>query len=68
MMQSGVMREAEVSLEFDNEEDERTQLMVHNMKPPFLDGRVSFTRQVYPNPRRAKARPGPGQGLGLDRT
>ena len=26
-------------------EDTRVRLMVHNMKPPFLDGRVSFTKQ-----------------------
>jgi pre-mRNA-splicing factor ATP-dependent RNA helicase DHX38/PRP16 len=28
-----------------NEEDSRTQLIVHQIKPPFLDGRVAFSTQ-----------------------
>ena len=32
-------------IEFDNEEDSRVNLIVHNLKPPFLDGRVSFSLQ-----------------------
>jgi pre-mRNA-splicing factor ATP-dependent RNA helicase DHX38/PRP16 len=29
----------------DNDEDNRITLIVHNLKPPFLDGRVSFSLQ-----------------------
>ncbi|ETV75461.1 hypothetical protein, variant 2 [Aphanomyces astaci] len=46
LMTSGVMATTEVDTEFDDELDARVQIMVHNTKPPFLDGRVSFTTQV----------------------
>ena len=45
MILSGVVSRTSVQTEFDDEEDSRVTLIVHNMKPPFLDGRVSFTRQ-----------------------
>lgn len=35
----------QVQTEFDNEEDARVTLIVHNLKPPFLDGRVSYSLQ-----------------------
>ena len=35
----------QVSLTFDDGEDQRVQLIVHSLKPPFLDGRVSFSMQ-----------------------
>ncbi len=35
-----------MDLEFDADVDNRPQLMVRNIKPPFLDGRVSFSRQT----------------------
>lgn len=31
--------------DFDSEEDSRVALIVHHLKPPFLDGRVSFSLQ-----------------------
>lgn len=34
-----------MSLTFDDGEDQRVQLIVHSLKPPFLDGRVSFSMQ-----------------------
>jgi pre-mRNA-splicing factor ATP-dependent RNA helicase DHX38/PRP16 len=37
--------ELQVQTEFDNEEDARVTLIVHNLKPPFLDGRVSYSLQ-----------------------
>ncbi|KAF0698465.1 Aste57867_10925 [Aphanomyces stellatus] len=46
LLTSGVMATTEVDTEFDDELDARVQIMVHNTKPPFLDGRVSFTTQV----------------------
>ena len=36
---------AEVQMDFDNEEDARVTLIVHNLKPPFLDGRVKLSMQ-----------------------
>jgi flagellar biosynthesis GTPase FlhF len=45
LLQSGVASEREVRTEFDNEEDSRVALIVHHLKPPFLDGRVSFSLQ-----------------------
>lgn len=45
LLQSGVVVMREVQTEFDSEEDSRVALIVHNLKPPFLDGRVSFSLQ-----------------------
>lgn len=36
---------AEVQTEFDDEEEQRVTLIVHNLKPPFLDGRVRLSLQ-----------------------
>lgn len=32
----------------DDEEETRVHLLVHDLKPPFLDGRLSFTKQLDP--------------------
>jgi pre-mRNA-splicing factor ATP-dependent RNA helicase DHX38/PRP16 len=45
LLQSGVAAEREVKTEFDNEEDARVSLIVHSLKPPFLDGRMNFSLQ-----------------------
>ncbi|CAM9196742.1 unnamed protein product [Ascophyllum nodosum] len=45
LLTSGAVREKEVSLTFDDGQDQRVQLIVHSLKPPFLDGRVSFSLQ-----------------------
>ena len=45
LLTSGAVSEREVSLVFDDGEDQRVQLIVHSLKPPFLDGRVSFSMQ-----------------------
>ncbi|KAM0749029.1 Pre-mRNA splicing factor [Meredithblackwellia eburnea MCA 4105] len=34
--------------DLDDEEETRVHLLVHDLKPPFLDGRISFTKQVEP--------------------
>ena len=36
----------QVALTFDSEEETRVHLLVHDLQPPFLDGRVVFTKQV----------------------
>lgn len=46
LLTSGVVASGRVDTEFDEELDARVQIMVHNTKPPFLDGRVSFTTQT----------------------
>lgn len=45
LLQSGVAALREVQTEFDNEDEVRTALIVHNVKPPFLDGRMNFSMQ-----------------------
>ncbi|GAA5885982.1 hypothetical protein JCM5296_007051 [Sporobolomyces johnsonii] len=47
---SGVTGERRV-LDFDaldDEEESRVHLLVHDLKPPFLDGRMAFTKQLEP--------------------
>ncbi|GAA5976865.1 hypothetical protein JCM10908_005655 [Rhodotorula pacifica] len=47
---SGVTGERR-QLDFDNlddEEESRVHLLVHDLKPPFLDGRMAFTKQLEP--------------------
>ena len=38
----------QVDTDFSNDSDIRTMLLVHDTKPPFLDGRVIFTKQSEP--------------------
>jgi len=45
MLKSGVAVLQEAQMDFDADEDSRVTLIVHNLKPPFLDGRVSFSTQ-----------------------
>eukprot|EP00743_Colponemidia_sp_Colp-15_P007008 GILK01007563.1.p1 GENE.GILK01007563.1~~GILK01007563.1.p1 ORF type:complete len:1219 (+),score=255.03 GILK01007563.1:307-3657(+) len=48
LLTSGVVRTTEVQVDFDDEEEARIHLLVHDLKPPFLDGRVVFTKQMEP--------------------
>lgn len=41
---SGATSQGEVSLDISTEQDTRVTLLVHQVKPPFLDGRVSFSK------------------------
>lgn len=45
MLQSGVASLRDVPTQFDDEEDSRITLIVHNVKPPFLDSTSSFSMQ-----------------------
>lgn len=45
LIQSGVAVNSNVKTEFADDEDSRVSLIVHRLKPPFLDGRVSFSLQ-----------------------
>ncbi|XP_038713676.1 pre-mRNA-splicing factor ATP-dependent RNA helicase DEAH7 isoform X2 [Tripterygium wilfordii] len=48
LLRSGAVRGTEVQTEFDDEEERKVILLVHDTKPPFLDGKVVFTKQKDP--------------------
>ena len=45
MLKSGVATMNEQDLEVDDEEETRVQILVHQLKPPFLSGKVNFSAQ-----------------------
>ncbi|CAM6106133.1 unnamed protein product [Calypogeia fissa] len=46
LLRSGAVRGTELQTEFDDEDENRIILLVHDTKPPFLDGRVVYTKQA----------------------
>lgn len=48
MLTSGVVQTIDVDEDFDEESEARVHLLVHNIVPPFLDGRIVFTKQPEP--------------------
>lgn len=50
LLASGTMRQTTVTLarDLEDETEIRVHLMVHDTKPPFLDGRISFTKVLDP--------------------
>lgn len=48
MLTSGVVQSVDVDEDFDEENIDRVHLLVHNIVPPFLDGRIVFTKQPEP--------------------
>lgn len=48
MLTSGVVHSVNYSEDFDEENIDRVHLLVHNIVPPFLDGRIVFTKQPEP--------------------
>lgn len=49
MLTSGVAQRRDFDADFDDDEEtSRIHLLVHDMKPPFLDGRKIFTKQIDP--------------------
>lgn len=48
MVTSGVATRKGVDLVFEDESQSAVHVMVHNLKPPFLDGRTVFTKQLDP--------------------
>ena len=50
MLTSGVAQRKDYEDDFDDEEEVRVHLMVHDLKPPFLDGKRIFTKQLEPVP------------------
>ena len=50
MLVSGVAQRRHMAADFDDEEATRIHLLVHDLRPPFLDGRTIFTKQLEPVP------------------
>lgn len=51
MLQSGVAQRRHLDDDFnDDEEGTRVHILVHDLKPPFLDGKTVFTKQIEPVP------------------
>ena len=51
MLTSGVAQRRDHEQDFDDDEEAtRVHLLVHDIKPPFLDGRKIFTKQLEPVP------------------
>ncbi|KAF1832960.1 P-loop containing nucleoside triphosphate hydrolase protein [Decorospora gaudefroyi] len=51
MLQSGVAQRRHFDDDFnDDDEGMRVHILVHDLKPPFLDGKTVFTKQVDPVP------------------
>ncbi|KAJ8088711.1 Pre-mRNA-splicing factor ATP-dependent RNA helicase PRP16 [Marasmius tenuissimus] len=48
MLTSGVVTRKTVDLDFEDESESTVHVMVHDLKPPFLDGRTVFTKQLDP--------------------
>lgn len=48
LAQSGIGGRRTLDLDFDDEEESKVHLLVHDLRPPFLDGRIVFTKQIEP--------------------
>ena len=48
MVTSGVATRKTIDLDFEDDSESTVHVMVHDLKPPFLDGRTVFTRQLEP--------------------
>ncbi|KAF7446194.1 hypothetical protein PtrM4_138890 [Pyrenophora tritici-repentis] len=49
MLQSGVAQRRRFDDDFDDDEEgTRVHILVHDLKPPFLDGKTVFTKQIDP--------------------
>lgn len=48
MVTSGVATRKTVDLDFEDESESTVHVMVHDLKPPFLDGRTVYTKQLDP--------------------
>jgi pre-mRNA-splicing factor ATP-dependent RNA helicase DHX38/PRP16 len=46
LMTSGVVTRDHVDTDFADESENKVQLLVHDMQPPFLDGRIVYTSQT----------------------
>jgi pre-mRNA-splicing factor ATP-dependent RNA helicase DHX38/PRP16 len=48
MLTSGIATRRTLDLDFEDDSESTVHVMVHDLKPPFLDGRTVFTKQLEP--------------------
>jgi pre-mRNA-splicing factor ATP-dependent RNA helicase DHX38/PRP16 len=48
MLQSGVAQRQNVDQDFEDDQDSKVHVLIHDLKPPFLDGTIAYTRQLDP--------------------
>ena len=48
LLTSGVVQRVNVDEDFEEEAADKVHLLVHQIVPPFLDGRIVFTKQPEP--------------------
>lgn len=48
MLTSGVAQRGQLDLDFEDESESTVHVIVHDLKPPFLDGRTVYTKQLEP--------------------
>ncbi|KAJ3037444.1 DEAH-box RNA helicase prp16 [Rhizophlyctis rosea] len=48
MLTSGVVQRREVDPDFEDDQEARVHVLVRDLKPPFLDGKMVFTKQLEP--------------------
>ncbi|MBW0572377.1 hypothetical protein O181_112092 [Austropuccinia psidii MF-1] len=48
MSGTGNQNRRKLDLDFENEEESQVHLLIHDLKPPFLDGRLIFTKKLEP--------------------
>ena len=48
MQQSGVAVRQGVDMDFEDDQESKIHVLVHDLKPPFLDGTVAYTKQLDP--------------------
>ena len=48
MQQSGVATRQALDLDFEDDQESKVHVLVHDLKPPFLDGTIAYTKQLDP--------------------
>ena len=48
MLTSGVAQRSQIDLDFEDESESTVHVIVHDLKPPFLDGKTVYTKQLDP--------------------
>lgn len=48
LLTSGIVQRVDVDEDFEDDAESKVHLLVHNIVPPFLDGRIVFTKQPEP--------------------
>ncbi|KAI9145226.1 hypothetical protein BKA69DRAFT_549600 [Paraphysoderma sedebokerense] len=46
MLTSGVVQRTDYDADFEEDQEDRVHILVHDIRPPFLDGRQVFTKQM----------------------